>query len=74
MPGLVKQVLVSNGQEVVEGDPIVVLEAMKMQHTLRAAEAGQVQQLTVRENAQVDAGKVIAVIVPSKRVNDVQNS
>ena len=67
MPGLVKQVLVSNGQEVVEGDPIVVLEAMKMQHTLRAAEAGQVQQLTVRENAQVDAGKVIAVIVPSEK-------
>ena len=67
MPGLVKQVLVSNGQDVVEGDPIVVLEAMKMQHTLRAAEAGQVQQLTVRENTQVDAGKVMAVIIPSEK-------
>ena len=67
MPGLVKQVLVSNGQDVVEGDPIMVLEAMKMQHTLRAAEAGQVQQLTVRENTQVDAGKVMAVIIPSEK-------
>ena len=65
MPGLVKQVFVSNGQEVVQGDPIVVLEAMKMQHTLWAAEAGQVQQLTVRENTQVDAGQVMAVIVLS---------
>jgi 3-methylcrotonyl-CoA carboxylase alpha subunit len=65
MPGLVKKVFVSNGQEVVDGDPIVVLEAMKMQHTLRAAEAGQVQQLTVRENTQVDAGQVMAVIIPS---------
>jgi 3-methylcrotonyl-CoA carboxylase alpha subunit len=65
MPGLVKQVFVSNGQEVVQGDPIVVLEAMKMQHTLWAAEAGQVQQLIVRENTQVDAGQVMAVIVLS---------
>ena len=65
MPGLVKQVFVSNGQEVVQGDPIVVLEAMKMQHTLWAAEAGQVQQLTVQENTQVDAGQVMAVIVLS---------
>ncbi len=65
MPGLVKQVFVSNGQEVVQGDPIVVLEAMKMQHTLRSAEAGQVQQLTVQENTQVDAGQVMAVIIPS---------
>ena len=67
MPGLVKQVFVSNGQKVVEGDPIVVLEAMKMQHTLRAAEAGQVQQLTVQENTQVDAGQVMAVIIPSDK-------
>ena len=67
MPGLVKQVFVSNGQKVVEGDPIVVLEAMKMQHTLRASEAGQVQQLTVRENTQVDAGHIMAVITPFKK-------
>lgn len=68
MPGSVKQVFVSNGQEVMPGDPIVVLEAMKMQHTLRATDMGQVQQLTVRENTQVDAGQVMALIIPSDEV------
>ncbi|HAJ84028.1 MAG TPA: hypothetical protein DCM25_04645, partial [Rhodobacteraceae bacterium] len=51
------------------GDPIVVLEAMKMQHTLRAADVGQVQQITVTENMQVDAGQVMAVIVPLSEAN-----
>ena len=69
MPGLVKQVFVSLGQEVAQGDPIVVLEAMKMQHTLRAADVGQVQQITVIENMQVDAGQVMAVIVPLSEAN-----
>ena len=69
MPGLVKQVFVSLGQEVAQGDPIVVLEAMKMQHTLRAADVGQVQQITVTENMQVDAGQVMAVIVPLSEAN-----
>ena len=69
MPGLVKQVFVSLGQEVAQGDPIVVLEAMKMQHTLRAADVGQVQQITVTENMQVDAGQIMAVIVPLSEAN-----
>lgn len=64
MPGLIKQVFVTVGQEVVAGDPIVVLEAMKMQHTLRASENGQVQQLMATENAQVDAGQLMAVVIP----------
>ena len=63
MPGLVREVFCFAGQIVAEGDPIVVLEAMKMQHTLRATEAGRVQQLNVTKNTQVDGGQVIAVII-----------
>jgi 3-methylcrotonyl-CoA carboxylase alpha subunit len=62
MPGLVKQVFVRAGQEVAAGDPIVVLEAMKMQHTLCADHAGRVENLTARQDQQVDAGVVLAVI------------
>ena len=62
MPGLVKQVFVRAGQEVAAGDPIVVLEAMKMQHTLCADFAGRVENLTARQDQQVDAGVVLAVI------------
>jgi biotin carboxyl carrier protein len=35
-----------------------------MQHTLRASETGQVQQLMATENAQVDAGQLMAVVIP----------
>ena len=62
MPGLVKQVFVRAGQEVAAGDPIVVLEAMKMQHTLCADFAGRVENLTARQDQQVDAGVILAVI------------
>jgi biotin carboxyl carrier protein len=59
---LVKQVFVQAGQEVAAGDPIVILEAMKMQHTLCADHAGRVEHLTAMQNQQVDAGVVLAVI------------
>ena len=62
MPGLVKQVFVHAGQEVAAGDPIVVLEAMKMQHTLCADHAGHVENLSATQDQQVDAGMVLAVI------------
>ena len=62
MPGLVKQVFVQAGQEVAAGDPIVILEAMKMQHTLCADHAGRVENLTAMQDQQVDAGVVLAVI------------
>jgi biotin carboxyl carrier protein len=62
MPGLVKQVFVHAGQEVAAGDPIVVLEAMKMQHTLCADHAGRVENLSATQDQQVDAGMVLAVI------------
>jgi biotin carboxyl carrier protein len=39
-----------------------VLEAMKMQHTLCADHAGRVENLTARQDQQVDAGVVLAVI------------
>jgi len=35
-----------------------------MQHTLRSSETGQVQQLMATENAQVDAGQLMAVVIP----------
>ena len=45
LPGSVTKVLVGVGQAVAEGEGLVVLEAMKMEHTLRAAASGQVAQV-----------------------------
>jgi acetyl/propionyl-CoA carboxylase alpha subunit len=62
MPGKIVKVLVAEGQEVAAGAPLVVLEAMKMEHTVRAAAAGQVRALHVAVGDQVDADRLLAVV------------
>jgi propionyl-CoA carboxylase alpha chain len=62
MPGTVTGVAVENGQHVEAGQPVLVLEAMKMQHTVTAPVAGTVTRLDVRVGAQVAAGEVLAVV------------
>lgn len=63
MPGRVVSVHVTVGQTVDEGDRLVVLEAMKMEHTLRAGRAGQVAEVLVAEGDQVEAGAPLVVLV-----------
>ncbi|MEO6775945.1 MAG: biotin carboxylase N-terminal domain-containing protein [Kofleriaceae bacterium] len=62
MPGKVVKVLVTEGQHVAAGTALVVLEAMKMEHTVRAADAGTVQALHVAVGDQVDADRLLAVV------------
>jgi propionyl-CoA carboxylase alpha chain len=64
MPASVVSVAVAEGDRVESGQPIVVLEAMKMQHTIRAHETGVVTTLSVEAGRQVDAGAVLAVVTP----------
>ena len=62
MPASVVSVAVTNGQQVSRGDVIVVLEAMKMQHTIIAPTDGVVMSLAVTPGTQVESGAVLAVI------------
>jgi propionyl-CoA carboxylase alpha chain len=62
MPASVVSVAVTDGQHVGRGDVIVVLEAMKMQHTITAPSDGVVTQLSVTAGTQVESGAVLAVI------------
>lgn len=62
MPGSIVAVLAQPGQVVATGDGILILEAMKMQHTVSAPHAGTVAEILVAVGAQVDAGTVLAVI------------
>ena len=55
MPGLVIAVSVSAGQEVEEGQPLITLEAMKMQQVLSAPFSGRVDEIAVEEGAYVEA-------------------
>lgn len=62
MPASVISVAVEAGQQVSKGDVVVVLEAMKMQHTITAPTDGVVSELDVSSGQQVEAGAVLAVI------------
>jgi propionyl-CoA carboxylase alpha chain len=65
MPGTVVSVAVQNGDAVSAGVTVLVLEAMKMQHTVATAHAGTVTDLSVRPGDQVAAGEVLAVVDPT---------
>lgn len=62
MPGAVVSVVAAPGDRVRAGDPILVLEAMKMQHTVTAPTDGTVTEITVQPGAQVAAGDVMAIV------------
>jgi acetyl-CoA/propionyl-CoA carboxylase biotin carboxyl carrier protein len=65
MPGAVLAVHVASGQAVAIGDPIVTLEAMKMEHAVTAAIAGSIAEIAVRPADQVARGQLLAMIEPS---------
>jgi acetyl/propionyl-CoA carboxylase alpha subunit len=62
MPGSVIRVLVEPGAVVATGETLVILEAMKMQHAVRAPHAGRVTEVRVSAGQQVDTGAVLAVL------------
>src|SRR5436190_8173823 len=62
MPGSVVRVLVEPGAAVDGGQPLVVLEAMKMEHTVNAPVAGTVTEVRVQAGQQVEAGAVLVVV------------
>jgi biotin carboxyl carrier protein len=62
MPGKVVRVLVELGREVEAGEPVVVVEAMKMQNELKSPKAGTVTELHAEPGATVNSGDVLAVI------------
>ncbi|MGI5129616.1 acetyl/propionyl/methylcrotonyl-CoA carboxylase subunit alpha [Pseudonocardia sp. CA-107938] len=62
MPGGVVRVLAEVGAAVTHGQPLVVLEAMKMEHTVVAPVDGVLAELAVRAGDQVDTGQVLAVV------------
>ncbi|SDI26827.1 acetyl/propionyl/methylcrotonyl-CoA carboxylase subunit alpha [Lutimaribacter saemankumensis] len=62
MPGLVVSVDVAPGDQVEKGQVLAVLEAMKMQHLLRAAVDGSIAEVFVATGQQIDSGTVILTI------------
>ena len=66
MPGKVVDIRVKLGDKVKKGDPIVILEAMKMEHQVNAPETGKVKKIYIKKNQQLDNGDLL-MIVDSKK-------
>ena len=62
MPGRVRRILADEGSRVSAGDVVVILEAMKMEHAIRAPGAGTVTKVFHSEGELVEAGTLLAEI------------
>ncbi|MDB9897716.1 biotin/lipoyl-binding protein [Gammaproteobacteria bacterium] len=62
MPGKVIEVRVKKGDKVKAGDILIIIEAMKMEHSIKATENGKVTKLMVSLNQQVDNGATLLVL------------
>ncbi|MDT8436403.1 MAG: biotin/lipoyl-containing protein [Gemmatimonadota bacterium] len=64
MPGLVVRIEIGTGDRVEEGDPLVVVEAMKMENELRAPAAGRVAEVRVEPGRTVERDEILVVLLP----------
>jgi len=63
MPGLVLEVAVSEGQQVHEGDKLLILVAMKMENSILINTAATIKRIAVRAGQAVDKGQVLVELV-----------
>jgi len=66
MPGQILKILVNNGEEVTEGQALFIVEAMKMEHTLKAPYEGKVSNLNFKAGDSVNSTDVILKIEAKK--------
>ena len=59
MPGLVLRIEVEPGQEVAKGDPLIVLEAMKMENVIKAAAEGVVKSIETEPGQAVEKNEIL---------------
>ncbi len=59
MPGLILQVSVSEGQEVKKGDPLLILEAMKMENVIKAQGDATIKSILVKEKQSVEKNQAL---------------
>jgi propionyl-CoA carboxylase alpha chain len=62
MPGKVIDVKVKKGSKVKAGDTLVIIEAMKMEHSIKATESGKIAKVMIQLNDQVDNGATLLVL------------
>lgn len=64
IPGLVVEIKVKEGQVIHQGEPVIVVEAMKMQNEMAAAITGVVKEIRVKTGQSVNPGDAMVLIEP----------
>ncbi len=59
MPGKIVKIMVEKGQEVKEGQPLVIMEAMKMENEMRAAKDVKIKDILVSDGDSVESGATL---------------
>jgi biotin carboxyl carrier protein len=54
MPGLVLAVMAKEGEAVIEGQELIVLEAMKMENAIKSPQDGTIDKIHVKKNDKID--------------------
>lgn len=62
IPGLVVKVLVEIGSEITDGQPVVLLEAMKMENEIRAPRAGVIKSIAATAGRRVEQNEILLVL------------
>jgi 3-methylcrotonyl-CoA carboxylase alpha subunit len=70
MPGEIIKVLARPGDEVAEGDPLLILSSMKMENTISAVESGRILEVYVEEGQQVTAGFLLLKTAPHHQTEE----
>ncbi len=69
MPGSIINIAIKPGDSVMPDDTLIIMEAMKMEHTLKAVRAGSIEELLVSVGDQVDAGAVLLSLMSEEKSN-----
>lgn len=67
IPGKVMKILCNPGDTVEAGQPLLIIEAMKMENEVRAPQAGQVDQVSVQVGQKVENGDLLLTLQPLKK-------
>lgn len=65
MPGKILELLISDGDSVEEGQPVLILEAMKMENELKSPSNGVVSKLHIQQGDNVEKNQILIDIEPS---------
>ncbi len=63
IPGTIVEILVEVGQEVEEGQDLLILEAMKMKNRIKSPASGKIRRIKVKEGQRVPKGELLIVLI-----------